>query len=57
MNTIISVDEALEILGDDYKKHSKKKMEELIINYTILISKIVDSLYLKYLENGKKNIS
>lgn len=57
MTTIISVDEALEILGDEYKKYPKKKIEELIINYTILISKIVNSLYLKYLKDAKKDVS
>ena len=57
MNTIISVDEALEILGDEYKDYSKKEIEELIRNYTILISKIIDSLYLKYLKDGKNKIT
>lgn len=56
MNTVISVKEALEILWSDYKNYPEKKIEELILNYTILVSKIVDDLY-NNSSNHEKEVS
>lgn len=43
--TVITVEEALDILGEQYKYMPRERVETLILNYTLLISKIIDSLY------------
>ena len=55
--TVVSLDEALAVLGDDYKKYPKDKIKELILKYTLLISKIVENLYSKINNNVQKKIS
>jgi len=54
---VVSLDEALKILGDEYKKYSEKEIKELILKYTLLVSKIVENLYSKSDNNGQKKIS
>ncbi len=44
--TVITVEEALDILGDQYKDMPRERVETLILNYNLIISKIIDSLYL-----------
>lgn len=43
--TVITVEEALNILGDQYREMPIERVSELIFNYTMLISKIIDALY------------
>lgn len=54
--TVVSLDEALAVLGDEYKKYPKDKIKELILKYTLLVSKIVETLYSET-NNGKKKVS
>lgn len=44
---LMTEEEALDILGDEYKKLPKERVSKRILNYMLLVTKIVDSLYEK----------
>lgn len=43
--TVITVEEALDILGDQYRQMPIERVSSLILNYTLLVSKIIDTIY------------
>ncbi len=42
-STLITLETAREILGNDYDCHADEKLEELIVFLTMVINKVVDS--------------
>ncbi len=50
---MVSIEKARKILWSEYDKYTDKQIEDLVLNYTILTSKIIDDIWENESEDNK----